>query len=154
MIETPVITESADRLAACVRITVPREQIRTVMGPGLKEVHAALAAQGVAAAGPWYTRHFRMDPKVFDFEICVPTATPVAASGRVEPSRLGSARVARTVFHGNYDGLPEAWRAFDAWIASAGHEVEGGLWEVYAVGPESGARPEDWRTELYRPLAG
>ncbi|HMD33950.1 MAG TPA: GyrI-like domain-containing protein [Vicinamibacterales bacterium] len=148
------ITESVERLAAGLRVTIPREEIRTVMGPGLKEVHAALAALGVNPAGPWFTRHFRMDPKVFDFQICVPTAEPIAKTGRVEATRLPSARVARTVFHGNYQGLPDAWREFDEWLAASGYEPEGGLWEVYAVGPESGTKPEDWRTELYRPLAG
>jgi effector-binding domain-containing protein len=154
MIDNPVITDSARRLAAGLHVTIPRQEIRFVMGPGLKEVYAALAAQGVKPAGPWYTRHFRMDPGVFDFEICVPTSEPIAQTGRVLPTTLPSTRVAHTVFRGNYDGLQEAWREFDAWIAAAGHHVEGGLWEVYVVGPESGAKPEEWRTELYRPLAG
>lgn len=153
MIEQPVVTRSVEQLAACLRLTVPREEIRTVMGPGLKEVHAALAELGVKPAGPWFTRHFRMDPKVFDFEICVPTTEPIAKAGRVEATRLPSARVARTVFHGSYQGLPDAWREFDAWISGSGYQTEGGLWEIYAVGPESAAKPEDWRTELYRPLA-
>ena len=153
MIEQPVVTRSVEQLAACLHVTVPREEIRTVMGPGLKEVHAALAALGVKPAGPWFTRHFRMDPKVFDFQICVPTAEPIAKAGRVEATRLPAARVARTIFRGNYQGLPEAWREFDSWISAAGYKAEDDLWEIYAVGPESGAKPEDWRTELYRPLA-
>jgi hypothetical protein len=30
---------------------------------------AAVAAQGIAPAGPWFTHHLRMDPATFDFEI-------------------------------------------------------------------------------------
>jgi effector-binding domain-containing protein len=152
MLEKPVVTRSIEQVAACLHVTVPREEIRTVMGPGLKEVRAALAGLGVKPAGPWFTRHFRMDPKVFDFQICVPTDEPITRTGRVEAACLPSARVAHTVFHGNYQGLPDAWREFDGWIAASGYKPEGGLWEIYAVGPESGAKPEEWRTELYRPL--
>jgi hypothetical protein len=32
MIEQPVVTRSVEQLAACLHVTVPREEIRTVMG--------------------------------------------------------------------------------------------------------------------------
>jgi effector-binding domain-containing protein len=152
MIENPVITQSIVQFAASVHLTVPRDAIRTVMEPGLAEVRAALGAQGLTPAGPWFTHHLRLDPKVFDFEICVPTARPIPAAGRVQPSRLPATRVARTVFHGNYEGLPGAWAEFEAWIAAREHKTAPDLWEVYMVGPESSSDPDDWRTELNRPL--
>lgn len=152
MIETPKITESTVQVAAVLHVTVPREAIRSVMGPGLAEVQAAVAAQGLTSTGPWFTHHLRMDPKVFDFEICVPVAQPITPVGRVQPGRLPATRVARTVFHGNYEGLPAAWGEFEAWIAANGHTSAPGLWEIYTVGPESSGNPDDWRTELNRPL--
>jgi hypothetical protein len=42
------------------------------MGPGLRELMAAVAAQGIAPTGPWFSNHLRMDPDIFDFEISVP----------------------------------------------------------------------------------
>lgn len=154
MIETPQITQTAHQHTAVVRLTVPREQIRDVMGPGLKELMAAVAAQGVAPAGPWFTHHLRMDPEVFDFEIGVPVAAPVAAAGRVTPGLLPAARVARTVYRGGYEGLPTAWGEFMAWIETNGHTPAPDLWEVYAAGPESSHDSAEWRTELYRPVVG
>ena len=56
------------------------------MGPGIRELTAAVAAKGIAADGPWFTHHLRMDPEVFDFEICVPITADVAAVGRVGPT--------------------------------------------------------------------
>lgn len=50
-----------------------------------------------------------MDPDTFDFEVGVPVAAPVAAAGRVKPGELPAATVARTVYHGDYSGLGEAW---------------------------------------------
>jgi effector-binding domain-containing protein len=93
-----------------------------------------------------------MDPAVFAFEIGVPVAAPVAAAGRVKPSRWPAETVARTVYHGDYEGLGPAWGEFQAWIAAEGHTSAPDLWECYVVGPESSPDPADWRTELTRPL--
>jgi effector-binding domain-containing protein len=122
------------------------------MGPGLQELMVAVAAQGVETAGPWFTHHLRMDPETFDFEICVPVSAPVSATGRVRPGELRAATVARTVYHGPYEGLGAAWGEFDAWIAAEGHTPDVDLWECYVTGPESSPDPAAWRTELNRPL--
>ena len=152
MIDTPRITQSAARQTACIPLTVPRAEIRNVMGPGYKELMDAIAAQGIATAGPWFTYHRGMDPAIFDFEISIPVTTPVTPVGRVRPGQLRAATVARTVYHGPYEGLPGAWGEFEAWIAANGHKPAPDLWEFYSVGPESGADPAKWRTELNRPL--
>jgi effector-binding domain-containing protein len=60
--------------------------------------------------------------------------------------------VARTVYHGDYEGLHGAWGEFEAWIAESGHTSAADLWERYVVGPESSPDPANWRTELNRPL--
>ncbi len=152
MIDAPRITQTVSQLTANLHLTVPRAEIRNVMGPGLSEVRAAIAAQGVAAAGPWFTHHLKMDPGIFDFEICVPVATPFTASGRVELRRWPATTVARTVYHGAYEGLGSAWGEFDRWIAAGGYTPRPDLLECYVVGPESGADASGWRTELNRPL--
>ncbi len=108
----------------------------------------AVAAQGIATTGPWFSHHLRMDPAIFDFEIGVPVAAPVAAMGRVQLGQLPAATVARTVYHGPYEGLGTAWGEFDAWIAANGPD----LWECYVAGPESGLDPATFRTELNRSL--
>ena len=152
MLDEPQIVKTADQGIAVIRLTVPRGEIQKVMGPGHRELMAAVAAQGVATTGPWFTHHLRMPSEVFDFEIGVPVATPVSAAGRVKPSRWPAMTVARTVYHGPYEGLASAWGEFMAWIAREGHEPEPGLWECYLAGPESGPDPARWRTQLDRPL--
>ncbi len=154
MIETPQITQTGRQLTAAIHLTVPRAEIQHVMGPGITEVLAAVADQGIGPAGPWLTHHLRMDPEVFDFEICVPVTAPVAPTGRVQPGELPAATVVRTMYHGPYEGLGDAWGEFHAWITANGHTPRPDLWEVYAVGPESSPDPADWRTELNQPLAG
>jgi len=76
--DTPQITKTTAHLAAVIHLTIPRSEIRSVMGPGLSEVMAAVKAQGVGPAGPWFTHHLKMNPATFDFEICVPVTAPLA----------------------------------------------------------------------------
>ena len=152
MIDSPQITESDRHDTAIIHLRVPRDEMMSVFGPAVEELFAVLAAQGVDPKGPVFAHHLRMDPGVFDFELGVPVAEPVRASGRVKPGELPRMRVARTVYSGGYSGLPDAWRAFDRWIDEQGVEQADDLWEVYAVGPDKSLNPEDWRTELNRPL--
>lgn len=154
MLDPPQITTTAARPAAVIRFTIPRAEIRNVMGPGFRELADVVAAQGVAPAGPWFSHHLRMDPEVFDFELGVPVSGPVVAAGRVQPGVLPAARVARTVYRGDYEGLGPAWGEFDARVAAEGLATAPDLWECYVAGPESSPDPADWRTELNRPLVG
>jgi len=153
MIDTPHITQSKAQLTAFIHVTVPRSEIQTVMGPAITEVFSVLAAQGIAPTGPWFTHHLCRPDDVFDFKACVPVAQPVVASGRVQPGELPArAKVARTVYHGDYSGLGEGWGQFMKWIEENGYASEKDLWECYTVGPEAGPDSSVWRTELNKPL--
>jgi effector-binding domain-containing protein len=152
MIDPPRITQTTDQPSAMIRITIARDEIRTVMGPSLQELMVEVARQGIAITGPWFTHHLRIDPQVFDFEICVPVESTVAAAGRVCPSRWPVMSVARTIYHGSYEWLGSAWVEFDAWIKANGQTPAEDLWERYLAGPESSADPAAWRTELNRPI--
>jgi effector-binding domain-containing protein len=152
MLDKPRIVQTGAQLTAIIRLTIPREEIRSVMGPGIAELMAAVAAQGMVPAGPVFSHHLRMDPGIFDFEIGVPVTAAVSAAGRVTASQLPAATVARTVYHGPYEGLGSAWGEFNAWITAEGHSPAPDLWECYVAGPESNPDPANWRTELNRPL--
>jgi DNA-binding transcriptional ArsR family regulator/effector-binding domain-containing protein len=154
MIDAPHVTRTTEQPTAYIHLTIPRAEIQNVMGPGIGEVMGAVAAQGITPTGPWLTHHLRMDPDTFDFEICVPIPTSVEPVGRVKAGRLPAAKIARTVYHGSYEGLGAAWGEFEAWIVANGHTSAPDLWECYLAGPESGPNPADWRTELNRPLIG
>jgi uncharacterized protein YndB with AHSA1/START domain/effector-binding domain-containing protein len=154
ILDAPAVVRTEARDAAVIRLTIPRADMPTVMGPAIGEILGALGAQGVAPAGPVFAHHLKMDPGTFDFEVGVPVASPVAPSGRVRPGALPAARVARKVYTGPYEGLHGAWGEFDAWMRAHSLAPAPDLWEVYAVGPESVPDPASYRTELNRPLAG
>jgi effector-binding domain-containing protein len=154
MIETPRIIQTECQLTAIIHVTVPCEEIRNVMGPALEELRSTMAAQGVAPAGPWFTHHLRRPSDTFDFEVSIPVAKAVAPAERVQPSEWPAMTVARTVYHGNYEGLGDAWGEFLDWIEANGRTPAEDLCEVYTVGPDDNPDPGAWRTELSKPLIG
>lgn len=153
MLEALQVVQTDERMTAVIHLTVARAEIAKVMGPAMAEVAAVLAAQGIAPAGPCFSYHLTWPAETFDFEVGFPVAVPVAAAGRVKPGRLPAAQVARSVYRGGYEGLGEAWGEFCARASAAGLKGAGRLWESYAAGPETGAAPAHWRTELNLPLA-
>lgn len=153
MIDKPKVVETAAQSCALIHLVIPKPEIQTVMGPGIQELHAVLAAQGVAPAGSWFTHHYKIVPDSWDFEICLPVAKAVAPAGRVESGVWSAMRVARTIYRGGFEGLGEAWGKLAEWIAGRGLAPADDLYERYLVGPESGRPPAEWETELSRPLA-
>ena len=152
MLAAPEIIMTNVQEAAVIRLTIPRSEMMKVFGPAVGELMAALAAQGMEPVGAVFAHHLKMSPDIFDFELGVQVSAPVKATGRVKPGELPAAKVARTIYHGPYDGLPSAWGEFDKWMRANGHEQAGSLWELYSVGPQSTPDPANWRTELNRPL--
>jgi effector-binding domain-containing protein len=153
MLAAPEIIATDVEEAAVIRLTIPRSEMMKVFGPAVRELMAALAAQGIKPAGGVFAHHLQMSLDTFDFELGVRVSGPVKAAGRVRPGQLPAGKVARTVYSGPYEGLPAAWGEFDKWMKANGHQQAENLWEVYSIGPESSPDPANWRTELNRPLA-
>jgi effector-binding domain-containing protein len=154
VIEPPRVIQTTPQLTAFIPIRVPREEIRHVMGPGLAELKAAVSAQNIAVTGPWFTHHVRNPGEIFDFEICLPVAMPVAPANRMKPGQWPAMKIVQTTYHGGYEGLGTAWGEFIGMIKGAGHTTADDLYECYAVGPEeASADPTAWRTVLSKPLA-
>lgn len=152
MLETPRIIQTTTQLTAVIHLTIPKDEIQNVMGPGIGKLMATIAAQGIKPAGAWFDHHLKMADDSWDFEISVPVSAPVVAAGRVKPSQRPAMKVAQTVYHGPYEGLGEAWGEFLDWITANGHSPAQDLYQCYVAGPESSPDPANWRTELTKPL--
>lgn len=138
---------------AMIAIEIPASEIRQAMGAGIGELHAALAAQGIAQTGPWFTHHKRPPTDSFDFEIHLPIASSIAQTGRIHAGQRPEIQVARVVYSGGYEGLGSAWGQFLDALSAQGIKTTPDLWEVYTVGPESGPDATAYRTELIKPIA-
>ena len=152
MIDTPSILEIPVQPTAMIYLKVPRDNMEHVMGPAIQEVYQALLAQEIRPRGSWFTHHIKMDPAIFEFEVCVPINERLEPIGRVVPGLRRAATVAQTTYHGGYEGLGDAWEAFMAWIQTNGKVPAPDLWECYVLGPDSSPDPINWQTQLIRPL--
>ncbi len=154
MIEKLQVVRSDEQHVAMVRIKAAAHEMQTVMGPGIGEVFAAIADQGLTPAGPWFNHHFAQPTSVFDFGICVPLSSAIAPIGRVEASVRRACDVVRTNYHGPYEGLGDAWQQFMEAILAENHQCADDFWECYITGPESESDGDKFITELNRPLRG
>ena len=153
MIDTPQIIQTTPQHTAFIHLTVTLAEMMKVFGPTVGELLAALAAQGVAPAGPLCAHHLRRPADTFDFELSFPVSAPVQAAGRVQPGVWPARRAARTIHHGSYEGLGESWTEFMDWIETNGHTPAPDFYESYVTQSDTHPDPADWCTELTRPLA-
>ena len=152
MIETPRIADMPEQQAAIIHIETSRATIQNVMGPGIGEAMAAAKEQGIGPTGPWFAHHHKITAETFNFGICIPVSAPVSAIGRVQAWTRPASKVVTTIYQGPYEGLAEAWQTFMSWIKENGYKTSGDVYECYLVGPGASDNPEDWRTELSKPL--
>lgn len=152
MIETPILMNAARHEAAVIRLEIAMADMRTFVHPGITEALRVVTDQRIGPSGPWFIHVYELANGRIDFDIGVPVRTPVRPAGRVKPGCLPAAKIARTVYHGPYEGLIAAWGEFEAWMKQHGHQPAKEMWDVYLVGPESGDSSK-WQTQLNRVLA-
>jgi len=149
MIDTPKVVQSPEQRTAMIHLTVPRNEIQKVMGPGLQEVNEALAAQGVKAL---------VHPSPEDG---LPGVRLRALRAGLLDRDRGGPRDAGPAEspHGGEDHLPRWLRGsrrrlgeLQDWVRGQTLDPAPDLWEIYLSGPETGANPGSYRTELNQPL--
>jgi effector-binding domain-containing protein len=152
VIDTPQIVTTKPLTIAKIYAKIPTSTIRQEIGNLVQELIQSISAQNVEIIGPWLTHHFRKPDEFFDFEVCMPVASEVKATGRMEPGVWPAMKVVRTVYHGGYEGLPSAWGEFMAWTKSNDVKISEEIWERYLINPNSESDSSKWQTELNRQI--
>jgi len=114
-------------------------------------IAGALAAQGVAPAGPPFARYRPEPGGRFHVEAGFPVVTPIEPVDGVRPSILPAGPVVETVHVGPYDTMEPAYGALASWVHEHDGELAGAAWEVYLTSPEAQPDPGTWRTEVVQP---
>ncbi len=153
MIGEPEISQQPAYSAAVIRLDIPREAIGTEMPAAIAELRAALHAQAIEMTGPLFCHHLRLSKDRFTFDAGFPVSRAPSAAGRVRAVDFPAQRIAHVIHTGPYDELFRAWTAFEIWLQAARLTLGPTILERYVKGPESGAPPAEWQTELIRPLA-
>ncbi len=153
IITAPGLATTPQGPVAFIHLDIAKHEIQNSMGPGIQEIFAAVKAQNLEVTGSWFTIHYRITPEAWDFDICVPVKTMIAAIGRVQSKVLEPARAATASYLGPYEQLHQAWPQLRQWMTAQDLERASWLCEVYETGPESGLPATQWKTQLYQPIA-
>ena len=137
-----------------VRRRVGRHEIAGTIGQCLGAIFGHCQANGIAVAGPPFTRYPEAGQGMLTMEAGLPIAAAAAGAGDIEAGTLQGGAVAFTVHAGGYESLGESYTALERWIAEQGARPGGPPWEVYVTDPAEHPDPKDWRTEIYWPMAG
>lgn len=148
---TPEIVDSRATATMVVKATdLPVDGMAPFFDEAFTALGAQASAQHAQITGAAFSRQFRPMTTTADLEVGFPIAAPIDPQAPVESGDLPAVRVARVVYAGGFDGLPEAWAALTAWVIDNGYtpHPEAGAWEIYLTEPTPEMDPADLLTEL------
>ena len=145
-----------------VRRRVKLSEIGSALAEILPSVFKHAQQNGAAIAAEPFTRYLEWGPGLVTIEAGI----PVVASGNNSHdarSALGGSEIVAgclpggpvaTVTHsGPYEKLSEAHAAIQQWIEAQGLRAAGPPWETYTTDPADYPDPQDWKTDVFWPLA-
>lgn len=146
-----------------IRTQVPMTKMSKVIPQLIGEVFAWLGAQGVAPAGPPFTRYHVIDMKGhMDIEMGIPVASALPGDGRVSAGVIPAGRYASLIYTGVKNGIKGNKTLLD-WGAEKGlvwdtYEDENGdgfgaRIEFFLTNPEEEPDMAKWQTEVAIRLA-
>ena len=148
-------------------VLVVRRRVKlSEIGPALAEILPSVfkhAQQtGAAIAGQPFTRYLEWGPGLVTIEAGIPVVPSgddshdrKSASGGSEivAACLPGGPVATVTHSGPYEQLKEAHAALQQWIEAQGLIAAGPPWETYTTDPADYPDPQDWKTDVFWPLA-
>lgn len=145
------IHEPRERLVASVRTRSHPSQLRQTIASAQDEVLDVIGEEGLAPAGPMFTRYHRIGP-IAELEVGVPLAQTVRPHPRVLNSTLPGGPALHLVCTGSRAKLVQAVNTLHEYLKGAGLTASGGYWEYYLTEPIPGL--DLCQVEFYQPVVG
>jgi AraC family transcriptional regulator len=139
-----------------VRRRVKPAEVSKTLADVLGHTFQHAQQNGVAVAGQPFTRYLEWGPGMWTIEAGFPVNAHSAAApseNDIRADTLPGGLVATTTHTGPYDKLAEAHAAMQEWIESEGLTAHGAPWEVYVTDPADVPDPNEWKTDIFWPLA-
>jgi len=140
--------------AASISQVVRTEDALSWFLGALGELHAALVAQRISAAG---TAGGIFASAIFtqargEATVFIPCDAKVRSIGRVVPLVVPAVELATVVHKGSHANIDLAYGSLAAYVTRYELSVEGPLREYYLVGPQDTPEMSTWRTEIGWPI--
>lgn len=136
-----------------VRARSARHELATFIGGGIGKSYAHAQREGLAMAGPPFTRYVETSAGLLTIEAGVPLAAAAAGAEEVQAGELPGGPAVVAMHAGPYDQLAETYAAIERWMDANGERSGGAPWESYITDPADHPDQADWRTVVYWPLA-
>jgi effector-binding domain-containing protein len=153
--ESPTIEARSDQPYAAIPVSVPMNELGSVVPPLTGQVFGWLAAQGIAPAGPPFWRYVVVDMEAeLELETGVPVANHVEGDDHVRTGVLPAGRYATVTHTGHPETLEAATRDLLVWAAEhdVKWDVDGNRWgcrlEEYLSDPADVPDMNQWQTRL------
>lgn len=134
------------------RKRIRHDEIAAAISELLPAVYRFIVQNGIPMAGQPLCRYRDWGPGGGILEAGMPVGSPAEGEGDVLAGMLPAGPAASTVHRGPYEGLPGAHAAIEDWLEENGLRANGDAWEVYVTDPGEVPNPEEWRTEVLRPI--
>lgn len=150
-IET-VDARSAPVVSIAARSADEPYAVGVALGVAYSRLSGFISANGLKQTAPPLAVYHRRENGVVVMDVVIPVdRTDVAPSGSIRTGRTQSGLAVRAEYRGPYSGLPAANEQVRAYLAAAGFEQDGAMWEQYMSDP--GRAPEaEWVTHIYYPV--
>jgi AraC family transcriptional regulator len=146
--------ELAPQPVLIVRRRVKRSEIAATIGEALPHIFIYAQQNGIALAGLPLTRYLEISHGMVTMEPGMRVTGPVpSGQGDIIADTLLGGPAVTTVHTGPYDKLSDAYAAIEQWMGTEGLVAAGAPWESYLNDPTDYPDPNDWKTEVFWPVA-
>ena len=145
------IEEPRERLVASVRIKSHPSQLRQSIASAQDQVLEVIGTEGLAPAGPMFTRYHRVGP-IADLEVGVPLTQTIRSHPSVINSTLPGGPAVHAISIGSRAILVQTVRALNEYLSTAGLTPTGGYWEYYLTEPLPGL--DVYHVGFFLPVVG
>jgi len=135
-----------------VRRQAAQSEISRTLAECFGIVYPHCVKGGLQLAGFPLARYPVVGP-LMTIEAGVPLVSPATPEGELQYCELPGGPVVFAVHGGPYDRLGDTHATILRWIQDRKLLVAGPHWEWYVTDPAEHPNPENWRTQIYYPLA-
>ncbi len=135
--------------ALVIRGKAKIEEVGATIGEILNKVGAYLELNHTNPVGAPFTRTFKFEDGILEFESGFPINVPLAGQGEIIRTELPKGTVATTLHIGSQEDSPAAYEALEKWTNANNKKLVGAPWEVYLIDPTS---PEKNKLQIFFPI--
>ncbi len=110
------------------------------------------AGDKISGAPICIARNINYETKMMNLEMAMPTSAEVKASEGLTSGMIPAGRCTKYKYVGPYEQVAAAWDAYAKQVEKDGLKYRWDAYEVYEVGPASGADPSTYITYLMMPV--